>query len=104
MLIKTLTTLGLALAPAFMMSTTALAADADGIPVTVDLSNVQALPGTLYISIQTKAQYMGINRAGGGTIATVSPGMVEATYEVAQAPAPTPSASGTTSMTTASFP
>ena len=54
----------------------------EGVPVTVDLSEVEARPGKLYISIQTEDQYQGI-RGAGGIIEIVTPGMTSATYEVA---------------------
>jgi len=51
------------------------------IPITIDLSEVQALPGPLYVSIQKEAQYMGM-RGHGGIIASVSDAMTQATYKV----------------------
>ena len=66
------------------LATPAMANDAalgEGIPVTVDLSEVEARPGRLYISIQTESEYMGI-RGAGGVIELVTPGMSAATYGI----------------------
>ena len=57
------------------------AAPAPTIPVTVDLSDVEALPGTLYVSIQMESDYM--KEAGFGGILKPVAGMPEkVTYEV----------------------
>ena len=70
-LLAALATLGLA--------TTAHA----GVPVTVDLSEVQPHPGKLYISIQTEDQYMSVNGEGGiiDDVATKGPTV---TYDIAE--------------------
>ena len=57
------------------------AAPAPTIPVTVDLSDVEALPGTLYVSIQMESDYM--TDAGFGGILKPVAGMPDkVTYEV----------------------
>ena len=51
------------------------------IPVTVDLGEVEARPGPLYISIQKEAEYMGM-RGAGGIIQAVGEGTDAITYKV----------------------
>ena len=75
---------------ATLLATTAAQADpvpaplvGEGVPVTVDLTGVEARPGALYISIQTEDEFQGI-RGAGGIIEVVNPGMAEVTYRVAE--------------------
>lgn len=67
---------------AFLLSAPAFAADApSGVPVTIDISEVEARPGPLYISIQTEDEYQSM-RGAGGIIQQVTPGMASVTYNV----------------------
>ena len=79
---KALAALAVIATPALV--TPALANDAapsPTIPVTVDLSEVEALPGTLYVSIQMESDYM--TDAGFGGVLKPVAGMPEkVTYEV----------------------
>ena len=68
--------LGLAAAPAF-----AKTAQEPTIPVTVDLSQVEAREGPLYISIQKEDEYMGM-RGFGGIIKVVTDNAAAVTYKV----------------------
>ena len=69
-----------ALAPAAFASEAAPALEPT-IPVTIDLSEVEAREGPLYISIQKEDEYMGM-RGHGGIIQAVTGNLSEVTYKV----------------------
>jgi len=57
------------------------AASAHAVPVTVDLTEARALPGKLYISIQTEDQYMS-ETGQGGIIEDVATSGPRVTYDI----------------------
>jgi uncharacterized protein (DUF2141 family) len=76
-----------ALPVTLLIGSTALAAPSKGsaqaptIPVTIDLSEIQALSGPLYISIQKEEEFQGM-RGHGGIIQSVTSATTQATYKV----------------------